>query len=87
MTYPARPVDVIRDLATLLHRRGLTRLYWSACTLFAVVSVTSELTVWTDGRILCWQQEGTETRWPISDLAGAAAHLAPMAIGQIWHES
>jgi len=28
------------DLVTLLRGHGLTRLYWSACAVFAVVSVT-----------------------------------------------
>lgn len=74
-----RPADVIRDLVTLLHGHGLTRLYWSACAILAVVSVARDLTVWCDGQHLTWQHAGTGTTWPATDTHGAAAHLAQLA--------
>ena len=66
----ARPADVGRDLVTLLRGHGVTRLYWSACGVFAVVSVAYGLTVWCDGRLLRWRTGSAESSWPASDLAG-----------------
>jgi hypothetical protein len=78
-TTPYRPADVIRDLVTLLRGHGVTRLYWSACALLAVLSVTPTLTVWCDGSSLRWQHAGTGTTWPADDTDGAAARLARLA--------
>jgi hypothetical protein len=75
----SRPGDVMRDLITLLRGHGLTRLYWSACTIFAVLSVTRGLTVWCDGRHLTWKHEGVATTWPAADTEGAATRLAKLA--------
>jgi hypothetical protein len=75
-----RPADVIRDLVTLLQSHGLTRLYWSASALLAVISVTQSLTVWTDGRHLAWKtQHGTWITLPAHDTHHAAQHLAHLA--------
>jgi hypothetical protein len=75
---PHRPADVIRELVTLLRGHGCHRLYWSACTLQAVVSVTTGLTVWCDGRSLRWQHAGSDTTWPADDTEGAATRLAQL---------
>jgi hypothetical protein len=74
-----RPRDVARELVTLLQAQGLSHLYWSACTMLAVLSVTATLTVWCDGVHLCWQRDGIITRWPASDTEGAATQLAELA--------
>ncbi len=74
----ARPGDVVRDLVTLLRGHGLTRLYWSACSVRAVLSLPG-VTVWCDGRFLAWWHEGTDTRWPAADTEGAARRLAELA--------
>ncbi|HEY1919995.1 MAG TPA: hypothetical protein VGH27_30860 [Streptosporangiaceae bacterium] len=58
---------------------GFTRLYWSACALLAVLSVTGGLTVWCDGVQLCWRRDGITTRWPAGDTEGAATRLAELA--------
>jgi hypothetical protein len=76
---PYRPGDVIRELVTLLHGHGLTHLYWSACALLAVVSVTPTLTVWCDGRQLTCQYRGTQTTWPAANTDQAARNLATLA--------
>jgi hypothetical protein len=76
---PARPADVIRDLVTLLRGRGLVRLYWSGCAIFAVLSVTQGLTVWCDGWHLTWRDVGIPITWLASDTHGAAEHLAQLA--------
>jgi hypothetical protein len=74
-----RPADIARELATLLQSHGLTRLYWSACALLAVISVTPGLTVWTDGHHLIWTDHGTRTSLPAHDTHHAAEHLAHLA--------
>ncbi|HEY1914817.1 MAG TPA: hypothetical protein VGH27_04505 [Streptosporangiaceae bacterium] len=74
-----RPADVVRELATLLRAQGLHRLYSSACTLIAVISIANGLTVWTDGRYLTWTCQGTPTSWPADDTHHAAEHLARLA--------
>jgi hypothetical protein len=71
-----RPADISRELVTLLRIQGLTRLYWSACTILGVISITPDLTVWTDGRHLTWTHHGTRTSLPIHDTHHAAEHLA-----------
>ncbi len=78
-TFP-RPADVIRDLVTLLQAHGLDQLYWSACTLLAVLSITPGLTVWTDGHHLTWNHHGTPTTWPAHDTHQAAEQLAHLAL-------
>jgi cyanate permease len=74
-----RPADITRELVTLLRAHGLTHLYWSACTLRAVISVAPCLTVWTDGRHLTWTRHGTCTTLPACDTGQAAEHLARLA--------
>jgi hypothetical protein len=75
-----RPGDVIRELVTLLRGHGLDRLYWSACALLAVLSVTPTLTVWTDGRYLtCHRHGGSRATWPATSTSQAAHELATLA--------
>lgn len=75
---PYRPADVIRDLVTLLRGYGLTRLYWSACALVGVVSVTRTLTVWCIGHHLTCRYQGTRTTWPAANIDEAARDLAAL---------
>jgi len=70
------PRNVLRALAELLQQRGITRLYGSAGPQLGVLSVADNLTVWTDGRLLWWQQDGENINWPAADPDGAAARLA-----------
>jgi hypothetical protein len=75
-----RPGDVIRELVTLLRGHGLTHLYWSACALLAVLSVSPTLTVWSDGRYLtCHQHDGTRATWLATSTDQAAHDLATLA--------
>ena len=66
-------------VARLLARHGLTRVYTAACQVFAVISITAGLTVWTNGRQLWWDEHGQSRAWPAADPDGAAAHLAAIA--------
>lgn len=79
---PARPADLLRDLASLLRGHGLTRLYTASCFRLGVLSVTPDLTVWTNGRCLVWQAHGAPATCGITtaaDLDQAARELASLA--------
>ena len=41
------PGLIAAALTTLLARHGITRIYTAACQLYAVISVSAGLTVWT----------------------------------------
>jgi hypothetical protein len=70
---------VLRELATLLRSYGLDRLYWSACTVCGVLSLSC-VTVWLcDGRFLTWRHDTADIRWPAADTEGAARQLAALA--------
>ncbi len=73
------PANVLRALADLLQQRGVTRLYGSAGQQLGVLSVTDSVTVWTDGRLLWWQQDGENVTWPAADPDGAATRLAALS--------
>ncbi len=70
---------VAAALARELARRGRTGVYTASTQKFAVISVTTGLTVWTDGRRLWTTQRGQRRAWPAADIARAAADLAAMA--------
>jgi len=76
---PSSPGHLAATVARLLVRHGLTRVYTAACQVFAVISVTAGLTVWTNGRRLWWDENGQSRAWPAADPEGAAAHLAGLA--------
>jgi hypothetical protein len=77
--YRRSPGAVLAAVAAGLDDLGLLHLYLSACPLIGVLSVAAGVTAWCDGRILRWRHAGTETRWPITDAAGAARELAELA--------
>jgi hypothetical protein len=79
LAYSTRPGDVIRELTTLLHGHGLTRLYWAASALTGVLSVSNGVTVWSDGQTLICQVAGNVREWPAWDTSTAADELASLA--------
>jgi hypothetical protein len=60
-------LDPASFYARLLARHGLTRVYTAACQVFAVISVTAGLTVWTNGHRLWWDENGQSRAWPAAD--------------------
>ena len=78
-TGASSPGHLAAILAGLLAQHGLTRIYSTACHLFAVISVGVGLTVWTNGGQLWWTRDGQPRTWPAADPEGAAAHLATLA--------
>jgi hypothetical protein len=73
------PARTAAALAAQLSMHGLTGVYTASTLKFAVISVTAEITVWTDGRQLWCTQAGQRRTWPANGLAAAAAQIAALA--------
>jgi hypothetical protein len=73
------PASVVRALDGMLRQRGIRRVYSAACAVFGVVSVNTDLTVWTNGRVLLWHFNGMPDACPAADVEGAAERLAALA--------
>jgi hypothetical protein len=72
----ARTAD---ELTRQLARYGITRVYTTASEQYAVLSVTSELTVWTNGQLVWCTMQGQRFSWAAGDIETAAARLADLA--------
>lgn len=75
----ASPAAVAAALARHLAARGITGIYTATTYEFAVISVTADLTVWTNGQQLWCNRHGQRHTWPASDLAAAAVGIAALA--------
>ncbi len=73
------PASVVRSLDQMLRQRGMTRIYTAACAVFGVVSVSLNLTIWTNGRVLLWHFNGVPDACPAADLEAAAERLVMLA--------
>jgi hypothetical protein len=71
---------VVRALYETLRQRGITRIYGTACAIFGVISVNTDLTVWTNGRVLLWHFNGMPDAYPAADVEAAAERLAMLAV-------
>ena len=77
---PASPARVAATVTALLVRvRALTRIYTAACQLIAVISVSTGLATWTNGRQLWLTHGGQRETWPADRAEAAAARLAELA--------
>jgi len=76
---PPDPAQAAAALVRELTRHGLTGLYTAAADRFAVISVTAELTVWTNGRQVWCTHQGQRLTWPAADMYAAAAAIAALA--------
>jgi hypothetical protein len=68
-----------RALAEMLRQRGIRRVCSASCDVFGVVSVNTDLTIWTNGRVLLWHYGGSPDAYPAADVEGAAERLATLA--------
>jgi hypothetical protein len=71
--------SVTRSLAEMLRQRGIEHVYSAVYPTVGVISVAPDLTVWTDGRTLRWNRDGTPDDCPAADLQAAAEQLATLA--------
>jgi hypothetical protein len=72
---PAQTADA---LARQLTGHGITGIYTATTNKFALISVTTGLTVWTDGRLLWCTYAGQRHTWPAADIQAAAAGIAAL---------
>jgi hypothetical protein len=75
----ATPATAADALARHLTRQGITGIYTAACDRYALISVATGLTVWTNGRVLWWDHRRQPGTWSAADPAPAAARLAALA--------
>jgi hypothetical protein len=73
------PAAVATALARRLADRGVTGVYTATTYKFAVISVASGLTVWTNGQQLWSTCQGQRHTWPAADMDAAAAGIAALA--------
>jgi|HubBroStandDraft_1064217.scaffolds.fasta_scaffold18026_3 hypothetical protein len=73
------PAVVAAALARHLAGHGITGVYTAATIKVAVISVTTGLTIWTDGRQLWCTHDGTRHTWPATDTTAAAAEITAIA--------
>ncbi len=75
----ASPAAVAAALARQLAAYGITGIYTATTDKFAVISVTTGLTVWTNGQQLWCTCHGQRHTWPAADMDAAAAGIAGLA--------
>jgi len=75
----ASPARVATGLTRALARHGVTGIYTASAEKFAVISVTTDLTVWTNGHQLWCTLDGERHTWPATDTETAAIRLATLA--------
>jgi hypothetical protein len=75
----AAPGRAAAALARALKARGITGIITAAAQKTAVISVTADLTIWTDGRLLWCTYGGQRRTWPAADTETAATQLAALA--------
>jgi hypothetical protein len=77
-TGPATPARAAAALTRELTRRGITGSYTATSAKIAVISVTAELTIWTNGTLFWCTFRGQPRTWPADDTRAAAASLAAL---------
>ena len=71
-----RAPEALEALSGHLRRHGLTtKLYAAYSGQIGVLSVACGVTVWTDGKVLCWHMDGEDTRLSAADHTYAARTL------------
>ena len=74
----AAPGRAAAALARALTARGITGIITAATQKTAVISVTADLTIWTDGTWLWCTTGGQRRTWPAADTEAAASrHRRP----------
>ncbi len=78
-----RAPEALDALSGHLQNQGLTKLYAACSGRIGVLSVACGVTVWTDGKVLCWHIDGEETRLPAADPRYAACTLIQKMGGEL----
>lgn len=75
----ATPASVAAALARHLARHGITGVYTASAAKFAVISVTADLTIWTNGSQLWCTHQGQPHTWAVTGTDAAALRIAALA--------
>jgi hypothetical protein len=75
----ASPALAAAALASQLTRHGITGIDTATTAKCAVISITADLTAWTDGHLLWCIHRGQRRTWPAAHTKAAAARLAVLA--------
>lgn len=75
----ASPARAAADLTRALTREGITSIYTATAAKFAVISVTADLTIWTNGNQYWCTHHGQRLIWPAANLETAATRIAALA--------
>ena len=70
------PCEATRLLRYALPRQGLSHTYQSNGSGMSVLSVLTEVTVWSKDGSFIWNEEGATVSHPIDDPLGAAQRIA-----------
>jgi hypothetical protein len=73
------PAATAAALTRALTARGLTGIYTATAARFALVSVTAEVTAWTNGARIWCTRAGQQHTWPAAGIETAATALAALA--------
>jgi len=73
------PARAAAALARALNARGITGIITAAAQQFAVISVATDVTVWTDGSQLWCTYAGQRHTWATADIDAAATRIADLA--------
>jgi hypothetical protein len=74
----AAPGRAAAALTRALTARGITGIITAAAQEFSVISVTADVTIWTDGTRLWCTIRGQRSTWPAADTEAAAADIAAL---------
>ena len=74
----ASPARAAAALTRALASHGITGIYTATAAKFAVISVTADLTIWTNGHQFWCTHHGQRKTWPAADTETAAAHLTAL---------
>ena len=66
-------------LTLQLERHGISRVYTATSGGYAVISVTPDLTVWTNGPLIWCTVQGQRNAWGADEIETAAARIAALA--------
>jgi len=75
----ASPAGTATALTRALAARGITGIYTATAARIALVSVTTAVTAWTDGRQIWCNCGGRHYAWPAAGIDTAASALAALA--------
>jgi hypothetical protein len=72
------PARTAADLIRALTGHGMTGIYAATTAKFAVISVTADLTVWTNGHQFWCTHHGQRLTWAAADIETAATRIATL---------